>query len=37
MRGVERQGVIWVNWFVAPNDEVEPHDITIMKPAFLRE
>jgi hypothetical protein len=37
MRRVERQGVIWVNWFMAPNGEVEPHDITIMKPTFLRE
>ena len=36
MRRVERQGVIWVNWFIAPNGEVEPHDITIMKPTFLR-
>jgi hypothetical protein len=37
MRRVERQGVIWVNWFMAPNGEVEPHDITIMKPTFLHE
>jgi hypothetical protein len=37
MRRVERQGVIWVNWFMAPSGEVEPHDITIMKPVFLRD
>jgi hypothetical protein len=37
VRRVERQGVVWVNWFIAPNGEVEPHDITIMKPTFLRE
>jgi hypothetical protein len=36
MRRVERQGVIWVNWFVAPNGGVESHDITIMKPVFPR-
>jgi hypothetical protein len=37
MRRVERQGVVWVNWFIAPNGRVEPHDITIMKPVFLKE
>jgi hypothetical protein len=37
MRRIERQGVVWVNWFMAPNSEVEPHDITIMKPTFLKE
>jgi hypothetical protein len=37
MRRIERQGVIWVNWFIAPNGQVEPHDITIMKPTFLRD
>jgi MoaA/NifB/PqqE/SkfB family radical SAM enzyme len=36
MRRIERQGIIWVNWFIAPNGEVEPHDITIMKPTFLK-
>lgn len=34
MRSIEVQGVIWVNWFIAPNGKVEPHDITIMKPTF---
>jgi hypothetical protein len=34
---IERQGVIWVNWFIAPNGKVEPHDITIMKPTFLND
>ncbi len=37
MRRIERQGVIWVNWLMAPNRQVEPHDITIMKPTFLQE
>jgi hypothetical protein len=37
MRRIERQGVIWVNWFIASNGQVEPHDITIMKPTFLRD
>jgi hypothetical protein len=37
MRRIERQGVIWVNWFIAPNGQVEPHDITIMKPTFLHD
>ena len=37
MREIERQGVIWVNWFIAPNGQVEPHDITIMEPVFLKE
>jgi hypothetical protein len=37
MRRIERQGVIWVNLFIAPNGKVEPHDITIMKPTFLRD
>jgi hypothetical protein len=35
MRRIERQGVVWVNWLVAPNGQVEPHDMTIMKPTFL--
>jgi hypothetical protein len=37
MKTIERQGIIWVNWFIAPNGRVEPHDITIMKPTFLKE
>ena len=37
MKRIERQGVIWVNWFIAPNGQVEPHDITIMEPVFLKE
>ena len=37
MKKIERQGVIWVNWFIAPNGQIEPHDITIMKPVFLSE
>jgi hypothetical protein len=36
MKSIEIQGIIWVNWFIAPNGKVEPHDITIMKPVFLR-
>jgi hypothetical protein len=37
MLKIEKQGVIWVNWFGAPTGRTEPHDITIMKPTFLEE
>jgi hypothetical protein len=36
MLEIEKQGVIWVNWFGAPTNRTEPHDITIMRPTFLQ-
>ena len=33
IKSIEKPGRIWANWFSSPRTrQVEPHDITIMKP-----
>jgi hypothetical protein len=36
IRSITKPGVIWASWFSSPyTRQVEPHDITIMKPSFI--
>jgi hypothetical protein len=38
IRSITKPGVIWASWFSSPyTKQVEPHDVTIMKPSFSKE
>jgi len=38
IREITRPGVVWANWFSSPRTrQVEPHDITIMKPIQISQ
>jgi hypothetical protein len=38
IKKITKPGVIWASWFSSVRTrQVEPHDITIMKPSFIKE